>query len=126
MAQIRYIVDDVPDAIDFYTSKLGFVLKQQFGGAMAILENEDLTLWLAGPTASASKPMPDGSTPRPGGWSRFVLSVENLQQLVTDLRGEGVSFRSDLITGPGGKQILCEDPSGNVVELFESHDGDSR
>lgn len=120
MAQIRYIVHDVAEAISFYTSKLGFELKQQFGPAMAIVEREDLTLWLAGPAASASKSMPDGSTPEPGGWSRFVLSVENLEQLVGELRVGGVSFKSDLIEGPGGKQILCEDPSGNVVELFEA------
>ena len=120
MAQIRYIVDDVSAAINFYTSKLGFKLKQQFGPAMAILENDDLMLWVAGPEASASKPMPDGAVPRPGGWSRFVLSVENLEQRVDLLRSEGVTFRSELIQGPGGKQILCEDPSGNVVELFEA------
>ena len=87
---------------------------------MAILENDDLMLWVAGPAASASKPMPDGAVPRPGGWSRFVLSVENLEQRVDLLRSEGVTFRSELIQGPGGKQILCEDPSGNVVELFEA------
>ena len=119
MAQIRYIVDDVDAAIEFYTHKLGFELQRQYGPAMAIVVRDDLQLWLAGPTASASQPMPDGIRPTPGGWSRFVLSVDNLEQLRAALEQGGVSFRSKLVAGPGGKQILCEDPSGNVVELFE-------
>jgi predicted enzyme related to lactoylglutathione lyase len=123
MAQFRYIVTDVDAAIEFYTTLLGFSLKQQFGPAMAIVELGDLSLWLAGPLASASKPMPDGSVPKPGGWSRFVLSVEDLASLIGQLKDGKVTFRSDLIEGPGGKQILCEDPSGNVVELFEAVGG---
>lgn len=119
MAQVRYIVHDVPAAIEFYTAQLGFELKQQFGPAMAIVEKGDLSLWLAGPQASASKPMPDGTLPKPGGWCRFVLTVENLEVLVSNLKNAGVPFKNDLIAGPGGKQILCEDPSGNVVELFQ-------
>ena len=119
MAEIRYIVDDVDRAIAFYTSHLGFALVQQFGPAMAILEREDLTLWLAGPRASASKPMPDGAQPRPGGWSRFVLKVDDLEAFVADLRAAGVSFKNEILAGPGGKQILCQDPAGNLVELFE-------
>ncbi len=118
-AQVRYIVDDVDAAVAFYVGKLGFSLAQQFGPAMAILEREDLRLWVAGPMASASRPMPDGVQPAPGGWSRFVLTVEDLPGLVASLRGQGVAFRSDIVVGPGGRQILCQDPAGNVVELFE-------
>lgn len=119
MAAVRYIVDDVNTAVEFYVSNLGFQLKQQFGPAMAILERGDLTLWVAGPKASASKPMPDGSKPAPGGWSRFVLIVDDLQDLVSRLKQDGVPFKNDILAGPGGKQILCLDPSGNVVELFQ-------
>ncbi len=119
MAQVRYIVDDVDQAVAFYTGKLGFVLAQQFGPAMAILERGDLRLWVAGPPASASKPMPDGTKPVPGGWSRFVITVEDLEGLVARLRQDGVDFRNDIVEGPGGKQILCLDPSGNLVELFQ-------
>ena len=86
---------------------------------MAILARDDLTLWLAGPRASAAKPMPDGRTPEPGGWNRFVLPATDLAALVATLRAQGVAFRNDIVDGPGGRQILCEDPSGNVVELFE-------
>jgi len=120
MAQIRYIVKDVDLSIEFYSEHLGFELKQQFGPAMAIVEHGDIQLWLAGPAASASKPMPDGETPAPGGWSRFVLPIEDIEQAVETLRASGVSFRNDIVSGPGGKQILCLDPSGNVIELFES------
>lgn len=119
MAQVRYIVDDVENAIEFYVAKLGFELEQQFGPAMAILARDDLKLWVAGPKASASLPMPNGDKPLPGGWSRFVLTVEDLDALLEKLRSEGVQFRNDVVEGPGGKQILCEDPAGNVIELFE-------
>jgi catechol 2,3-dioxygenase-like lactoylglutathione lyase family enzyme len=118
MASVRYIVNDVDRAIAFYV-RLGFTLRQQFGPAMAIMAKDDLTLWLAGPRASASRPMPDGRRPEPGGWNRFVLQTDDLVALVTRLRSEGVMFRNDVVEGPGGRQILCEDPSGNVVELFE-------
>ncbi|MCC6469327.1 MAG: VOC family protein [Alphaproteobacteria bacterium] len=119
MASVRYIVDDVEAAVGFYTASLGFALKQQFGPAMAILERDGLTLWVAGPAASASRPMPDGRKPEPGGWSRFVLQVDDLAVMVTRLRRQGVRFRNDIVKGPGGQQILCEDPAGNVVELFQ-------
>lgn len=119
MASVRYLVHDVDQAVAFYTEALGFTLQQQFGPAMAILVRGDLTLWVAGPAASASRPMPDGRKPEPGGWNRFVLQVDDLAALVADLRGRGVRFRNDIVTGPGGRQILCEDPSGNVIELFE-------
>jgi catechol 2,3-dioxygenase-like lactoylglutathione lyase family enzyme len=119
MASVRYIVHDVDQAVAFYTDSLGFRVQQQFGPNMAILLRDGLTLWVAGPGASASRPMPDGRRPEPGGWNRFVLQVDDLEALVADLRGRGVPFRNDIVTGPGGKQILCEDPSGNVVELFQ-------
>jgi catechol 2,3-dioxygenase-like lactoylglutathione lyase family enzyme len=119
MASVRYLVNDVKESVDFYTNSLGFELKQQFGPAMAILEREGLTLWLAGPPSSAARPMPDGRTPEPGGWNRFVLPVKNITGLVEDLRAKNVRFRNDIVQGPGGSQILCEDPSGNVIELFQ-------
>ena len=120
MASVRYIVDDVNAAVSFYTEALGFSVRQQFGPAMAILERDGLTLWVAGPPASASKPMPDGRQPAPGGWNRFVLEVTDLPALVATLRGRGTVFRNDIVDGPGGRQILCEDPAGNVIELFEA------
>jgi catechol 2,3-dioxygenase-like lactoylglutathione lyase family enzyme len=116
---VRYLVHDVAAAIAFY-KHLGFTLRQQFGPAMAIMARDHLTLWLAGPRASAAKPMPDGRVPEPGGWNRFVLQVTDLTGLVATLRSQGVTFRNDVVDGPGGRQILCEDPSGNVVELFEA------
>jgi catechol 2,3-dioxygenase-like lactoylglutathione lyase family enzyme len=119
MAAFRYLVRDVDQSVAFYTDALGFSLQQQFGPAMAIVTTGDLTLWLAGPAASASRPMPDGRQPEPGGWNRIVLQVENLAHLVTTLKQRGTSFRNDIVAGPGGQQILCEDPSGNVIELFQ-------
>jgi catechol 2,3-dioxygenase-like lactoylglutathione lyase family enzyme len=120
VAAIRYLVDDVDASVSFYTELLGFDLVEQFGRAMAMVRRDDLTLWLAGPAASASRPMPDGTKPTPGGWNRFVLQVDDLAALVEKLRDRGATFRNDVVIGPGGKQILCEDPSGNVVELFEA------
>src|SRR5215472_7304151 len=102
MASVRYLVSDVDQAIAFYV-RLGFTLRQQFGPAMAIMEHDDLTLWLAGPRASAARPMPDGRTPEPGGWNRFVLQVTGLAALVETLRAQGVPFRNDIIEGPGGR-----------------------
>jgi glyoxylase I family protein len=119
MAQVRYFVHDVASSVAFYTSVLGFELRQQFGPAMAIVSRGDLTLWLAGPGASASRPMPDGRRPEPGGWNRFVIEVDDVVATVERLKQGGATFRNEIVTGPGGKQILCEDPSGNVVELFE-------
>lgn len=120
MSSVRYLVRNVDDAVAFYTQCLGFDLKQQFGPAMAIVGTAEITLWLAGPAASAAKPMPDGRQPEPGGWNRFVLQVEDLDATVALLRQRNVAFRNEILTGPGGRQILCEDPSGNPVELFEA------
>ena len=119
MATVRYIVNDVDAAVTFYTQRLGFATKQQFGANFAILTRGDLTLWVAGPGASASRPMPDGARPEAGGWNRFVIEVTDLAQRVDEMRQQGVRFRNEIVTGPGGSQILCEDPSGNVIELFE-------
>lgn len=119
MVQVRYLVADVNAAVAFYTAHLDFTLAQQFGPAMAIVQRDGLELWLAGPAASASKPMPDGAKPQPGGWNRIVLTVTDLDALVARLRSGGVKFRNDIVGGPGGRQILCEDPSGNVIELFQ-------
>jgi catechol 2,3-dioxygenase-like lactoylglutathione lyase family enzyme len=120
VASFRYLVQDVDAAVAFYTQRLGFGLEQQFGPAMAIVARGDLTLWLAGPQSSAAKPMPDGRKPEPGGWARIVLEVDDLAKLAAELHGAGVAFRSEIVRGPGGQQILCEDPSGNVIELFEA------
>eukprot|EP00634_Sargassococcus_sp_CCMP2135_P013350 CAMPEP_0198655654 /NCGR_PEP_ID=MMETSP1467-20131203/8493_1 /TAXON_ID=1462469 /ORGANISM="unid. sp., Strain CCMP2135" /LENGTH=122 /DNA_ID=CAMNT_0044391663 /DNA_START=41 /DNA_END=409 /DNA_ORIENTATION=+ len=120
MASCRYIVSDVNAAVAFYRDELGFELKQQFGPAMAIVTKGDLSLWLAGPLASASKPMPDGSKPVPGGWNRIVIQVDDdLETVVAGLREKGAKFRNEILSGPGGKQILCEDPAGNPIELFQ-------
>ena len=119
MASVRYLVNDVEQAVRFYTGLLGFEIVERWGEAMAILGHGDLRLWLAGPEASAAKPMPNGAQPKPGGWNRFVLQVADVDAVVAELRAAGATFRNDVLSGPGGKQILVDDPSGNVVELFE-------
>ena len=120
MARVRYMVHDVEEAVAFYVSKLGFELQQQWGTALAILVHDDLELIVAGPKTSAARPMLDGAEPGPGGgWSRFVLDVEDLESYVSRLKAEGVEFRNDIVEQGGRKQILCVDPSGNVVELFQ-------
>jgi catechol 2,3-dioxygenase-like lactoylglutathione lyase family enzyme len=119
MVNVRYLVDDVQAAIDFYTSHLGFTVRSSAVPAFADVTRGNLRLLLAGPASSAGRPMPDGRKPVPGGWNRIHLIVPDLPAEVTRLRAEGVSFRNDIVTGPGGKQILIEDPAGNVVELFQ-------
>ena len=119
MAAVRYIVKDVDAAVKFYVERLGFELERNFAPAMAILRHGPMQLWLGGPSSSAARPMPDGRVPEPGGWNRLVFETENLAALVSDLRAAGVPFRNDIVVGPGGKQILIEDPSGNPIELFE-------
>jgi catechol 2,3-dioxygenase-like lactoylglutathione lyase family enzyme len=119
MVSVRYMVDDVQAAIDFYTSHLGFTAGMSAAPAFADVTRGNLRLLLAGPASSAGRPMPDGRKPRPGGWNRIHLIVADLHAEVTRLRGEGVSFRNDIVTGPGGSQILIEDPAGNIVELFQ-------
>lgn len=119
MASVRYLVNNVEESVQFYSECLGFKLQQQFGPALAIMSKGDLTLGLAGPPSSAAQPMPNGDKPSPGGWNRFVLQVDDLQSLVSSLKTRGTKFRNEILKGPGGSQILCEDPSGNVIELFQ-------
>jgi catechol 2,3-dioxygenase-like lactoylglutathione lyase family enzyme len=119
MATVRYLVSDVERAIAFYTKTLGFKLDQSMAPAFARVSNKELTLWLAGPKSSAARPMPDGRTPGPGGWNRFVVEVDDLVARVAQMKSAGLRFRNEVVVGPGGKQILLEDPDGNVVELFE-------
>jgi catechol 2,3-dioxygenase-like lactoylglutathione lyase family enzyme len=116
---VRYMVDKVDESVDFYTRAFGFEVLSQFGPAFADVKRGNLRLLLAGPTSSAGRPMPDGTKPGPGGWNRIHFIVDDLEGEVARLRESGVSFRNDIVVGPGGKQILVEDPSGNVVELFE-------
>jgi catechol 2,3-dioxygenase-like lactoylglutathione lyase family enzyme len=116
---VRYMVDDVDDAIGFYTTYLGFTVRSSATPAFADVIRGNLRLLLSGPTSSAGRPMPDGGKPGPGGWNRIELVVEDIEAEVERLRAAGVRFRNDIVTGPGGSQILIEDPSGNVVELFQ-------
>jgi catechol 2,3-dioxygenase-like lactoylglutathione lyase family enzyme len=119
MASIRYLVKAVDRSIAFYTGQLGFKLVQQAGPAFASVSRDDLTLWLSGPQSSGARPMPDGRRPEPGGWNRLVLNVKDLPSRVAELKQKGVHFRNEIVVGPGGRQILVEDPDGNPVELFE-------
>ena len=120
MARVRYMVNDVDEAVAFYVSKLGFEVQQQFGTAIAILTRGDLELLVAGPKTSAAQPMADGTTPTPGGgWARFVLTVDDLESYVSQLRDQGVEFKNEILETQGRKQIICVDPFGNVIELFE-------
>ncbi len=119
MASIRYLVKDVDRSIAFYTGYLGFKLVQQAGPAFASVSRDDLTLWLSGPQSSGARPMSDGRRPEPGGWNRLVLDVKDLPSRVAELKQKGLRFRNENVVGPGGKQILVEDPDGNPVELFE-------
>lgn len=116
---VRYMVSDVEKSIDFYTTLLGFEPLTVAGPAFADVRRGNLRLLLAGPKSSAGRPMPDGATPGPGGWNRIHLIVDDLETEVARLRDAGAHFRNDIVEGPGGKQILLEDPSGNVVELFQ-------
>ncbi len=116
---VRYMVDDVDESIAFYTEVLGFELLTSFAPAFADVRRGNLRLLLAGPTSSAGRPMPDGARPGPGGWNRIHLIVDDIDAEVARLRAVGAEFRNDVVEGPGGKQILLQDPSGNVVELFQ-------
>ena len=123
MAVIRYLVDDVDRAVDFYTTQLGFDVVERWGKPFAMVARGDVTLWLSGPESSAARPMPDGRKPAPGGWNRVVVEVTDLEPRVAAMKREGVAFRNEIVKGPGGKQILIEDGCGNVVELFEPSAG---
>jgi catechol 2,3-dioxygenase-like lactoylglutathione lyase family enzyme len=116
---IRYMVDDVEAAVAFYTTHLGFTLISKTLPAFADVARGDLRLLLSGPSSSAGRPMPDGRRPSPGGWNRIHFVVEDLSAEVDRLRAAGVHFRNDVVRGPGGSQILFDDPSGNPIELFQ-------
>lgn len=119
MARVRYMVNDVDAAVAFYTTHLGFTIEADMRPALAFVNRDDISLLLSGPNTSAARPMPDGRQPEPGGWNRFVIQVEDIAATVDTLRGTGATFRNDIVTGPGGKQILVEDPSGNPIEIFQ-------
>jgi catechol 2,3-dioxygenase-like lactoylglutathione lyase family enzyme len=119
IVSVRYMVDDVEKAVAFYTRFLDFKVLTSFAPAFADVARGNLRLLLSGPTSSAGRPMPDGTKPRPGGWNRIHLIVDDIDAEVSRLRDAGAPFRNDLLEGPGGKQILLQDPSGNVVELFQ-------
>ena len=116
---VRYMVDDVQAAIDFYTGHLEFTLNSAALPAFADVRRGNLRLLLSGPASSAGRKMPDGRRPAPGGWNRIHLLVADLPTEVTRLREAGLTFRNDIVSGPGGRQILLEDPSGNPIELFQ-------
>ncbi|TMG36962.1 MAG: VOC family protein [Chloroflexi bacterium] len=119
MVNVRYMVKDVEAAVAFYTTHFGFTLISRAGAAFADVARGDLRLLLSGATSSAGRPMPDGQRPAPGGWNRIQLVVPDLRAEVDRLREAGLRPRNEIVTGPGGSQILFEDPSGNVVELFQ-------
>ena len=116
---VRYMVDDVDESIAFYTEMLDFEVLTSASPAFADVKRGNLRLLLAGPKSSAGRPMPDGAKPRPGGWNRIHFIVDDIDAEVARLREKGATFRNDVVSGPGGKQILLEDPSDNVVELFQ-------
>jgi catechol 2,3-dioxygenase-like lactoylglutathione lyase family enzyme len=119
MVSVRYMVDDVEKAVAFYTKVLDFEVLTSFPPAFADVARGNLRLLLSGPTSSAGRPMPDGTKPTPGGWNRIHLIVEDIAAEVARLRDAGAVFRNAILEGPGGKQILLQDPSGNFVELFQ-------
>jgi catechol 2,3-dioxygenase-like lactoylglutathione lyase family enzyme len=129
MVSVRYMVDDVEKAVGFYTKFLGFEVLNSFP-AFADVARGNLRLLISGPASSAARPMKDGAKPGPGGWNRIHLIVEDIDAEVARLRGAGAPFRNEVIEGPGGKQVLVQDPSGNVVELFQmaapAHPADPR
>lgn len=120
MATVRYLVHDVDAALAFYEA-LGFTLTERWGPPFAMLARGDLSLWLSGPGTSAARPLPDGSVPQPGGWNRMVIEIADLDAALAALRHTGAHTRSEPIAGPGGRQVLVEDPSGNPIELFQAN-----
>ena len=118
-ANVRYLVDDVQTAVDFYTTHFGFTLNMSAAPAFADVLRGNLRLLLSGPRSSAGRPMPDGRIPQPGGWNRIHFVVDDIATEVAGLRAAGLTFRNDIVRGPGGQQILLEDPAGNPIELFE-------
>ncbi len=119
LVNVRYIVNDVQESIDFYTQHFGFQLRSNAAPAFADVVRGRLRLLLTGPKSSAGRSMPDGRRPAPGGWNRIHFVVGDINDEVAWLRAAGVAFRNEIITGPGGQQILIDDPSGNPIELFQ-------
>ena len=119
LVSVRYMVDDVEKAVDFYTTVFGFTVRTNFAPAFADVVRGNLRLLLSGPKSSAGRPMPDGRTPEPGGWNRIHFIVDDIDAEVERLRAAGVTFRNEVISGPGGRQILLEDPAGNPIEVFQ-------
>ena len=116
---VRYMVDDVDRSVDFYTEHFGFEPGHNASPAFAEVNRGNLRLLLAGPESSAGRPMPDGRKPEPGGWNRIHFVVEDIDGEVQRLRAAGLSFRNEIVSGPGGRQILVDDPSGNPIEIFQ-------
>lgn len=121
MATVRYLVRDIDTSLPFYEA-LGFTVTERWGPPFIMLAKGDLTLWLSGPGTSASRALPDGSVPEPGGWNRIVIEVPDLNAAISALREGGAQLRSEPVEGPGGRQVLVVDPSGNPIELFEAKD----
>ena len=119
MVNVRYMVDDVAAAVTFYTKFLEFEVLTSFAPAFADMKRGNLRLLLSGPSSSAGRPMPDGTKPGPGGWNRIHLLVDDIEAEVARLKTAGARFRNEILAGPGGKQVLLQDPAGNVVELFQ-------
>ncbi len=119
LVHVRYMVDDVEAAVHFYTEHLGFTLRMSAAPAFADVVRGNLRLLLSGPRSSAGRPMPDGAVPSPGGWNRIHLIVDDIGAEVGRLRAAGVKLRNDIVSGPGGRQIVLEDPAGNPIELFQ-------
>jgi len=119
LVNVRYMVDDVEDAVAFYTTHFGFTLRSNHAPAFADVVRGNLRLLLSGPKSSAGRPMPDGCTPEPGGWNRIHFIVDDIAADAERLRAAGVKFRNEIVSGPGGQQILAEDPAGNPIELFQ-------
>jgi catechol 2,3-dioxygenase-like lactoylglutathione lyase family enzyme len=123
LVNVRYMVDDVDAAVDFYTTHFGFTVRTSAAPAFADVVRGNLRLLLSGPKSSAGRPMPDGRTPEPGGWNRMHFIVADIASEVERLRTAGIRFRNEIISGPGGQQILLEDPAGNPIELFQPAGG---
>ena len=115
---VRYQVKDTDRSVDFYTGHLGFKLDRK-AGPVGLISSDGFQIWLSGPGASGSKPLPDGREQQPGGWNRLALEVKDLPARIEELKKAGLHFRNEIIEGPGGKQIQIEDPDGNPIELFE-------